>query len=224
MGIEPNGTRDCGTRATIALCHRCHSTLAGHCASPFHKNYILSQVIVAMAPRQNPTSNPSEEQSTTNSSPTAPHAEAPPSQPRTRTWARVMLGLVLGYLLVQLALPMSPILFHPSQVRTDFSWDMFAVRRDCEVCQLVAGWEGAAPQKLGWGFLYRSPYHVARTRNKLRLPQAAREACRRLKAQGRKNPQVFVECRCRYNQEDELYNLDSFGGDYCSAKAAALYD
>ena len=152
-------------------------------------------------------------------------AEAPVEAGRPwPAWAFYgVLALSGVYLTVQLTVPLAAIFIHPSEVRTDFSWDMFAVRRDCRECVLMTSQPGQAARKVGWGKLYKTPFQAARTRNKTRLPQAAREVCRREQAAGRKEVQVFIECNCRYNQ-GELIDLDPFGGDYCSQTAAERFD
>ena len=136
---------------------------------------------------------------------------------------RLVLTLALGFIGVQLALPLTPFLVHSSEVRTDFSWDMFAVRRDCRECIIMGSRPGHSARRYGWGKLYKTTFQAARTRNKTRLPQAAREVCRREAAAGRSDAQVFVECNCRYNK-GPLINLDPFGGDYCSPEAAKRFD
>ena len=128
-----------------------------------------------------------------------------------------LLGAV-AFIAVQLAIPIWPTFVHPSQTRTDFSWDMFATRRDCKPCQLTEAVYGRAARKIGWGRFYRSTFHVARTRNRDRLPKVALEACRRHAAAGREAA-VYVDCRCRYNNEPEVYDLDPLGGDYCTKAA-----
>jgi hypothetical protein len=127
-----------------------------------------------------------------------------------------------AFVAVQLLVPLWPTFVHPSQTRTDFSWDMFATRRDCSPCQLLESVDGGPVQKIGWGRFYRSAYHVARSRNRDRLPMVALEACRRHEDEARR-ASVFLECRCRYNNEPEVYDLDPFGGDYCTPAAREFF-
>ncbi len=130
----------------------------------------------------------------------------------------IKLIAAVGFVAIQLLVPLWPTFVHPSQVRTDFAWDMFATRRDCKPCHLLESVNGKPPQKVGWGRLYRSTFHVARTRNAGRLPKAALEVCRRHAEQGQ-TAAVFIDCKCTWNGEPEVYNLDAYGKDYCSAEA-----
>ncbi len=139
-------------------------------------------------------------------------------------WAhRAALALACLYLAVQLAVPVNAIVYGSWETRTDFSWDMFAVRRDCEVCVLMTAQPGQAPQRYGWGKLFKTTYQAARVRSMDKLPIVAREVCRRERAAGRADVQVFVDCKCRYNNAPELIDLDPFGGDYCSEEAARRF-
>ncbi|MBH23991.1 MAG: hypothetical protein CMH57_05990 [Myxococcales bacterium] len=150
-------------------------------------------------------------------------AEPEGAAPRSKLWAGIVMTLVLGWIVVQMALPVSPFLVEQHVARTDFSWDMFAVRRDCERCYLTLSTNGSQAQRIPWGTWYRSPYHVARTRNRERLPKLARAFCRENEGKGHELD-VRVVCECRYNKSEKLYNLDPFGGNYCSPEAAALFD
>ena len=135
----------------------------------------------------------------------------------------MVMCLTLGFVVVQLILPLSPFLVEPHTSRTDFSWDMFAVRRDCERCMLTQSVNGSPAKKIGWGNWFRSPYHVARSRNQQRLPLLAREFCREHQERVA-NLDVRIVCECRYNKSETLYNLDPFGDNYCSAEAAQRFD
>ncbi len=149
----------------------------------------------------------------------------PDKQPATISKrAMVFIGaLSAAWLLVQCAVPLTPLVSHPSEVRTDFSWDMFAVRRKCTQCKIMIQQPGRVPYKLNWGRLYRSSFHVARSRNRQRLPLLAREVCRREQAKGR-DVKVFVDCKCRYNNLPTIFDLDPYGDNYCTQEAAARYD
>jgi hypothetical protein len=124
----------------------------------------------------------------------------------------------VGFLTVQLLVPIWPTFVHPSEVRTDFAWDMFATRRDCKPCHLLESVDGKPTERVGWGRLYRSTFHAARTRNAARLPLAAREVCRRHELAGRK-ASVYIDCKCRWNGQPEVYDLDHYGKDYCTPEA-----
>jgi len=151
---------------------------------------------------------------------------APRTDERQEPWPRwahnLVLALALAFVCVQLAVPLAPFFIHPSEARTDFSWDMFAVRRDCRQCNLMVSHPNSGARRYGWGKLYKTTYQAARTRNKTRLSQAAREVCRREAAAGRVGAQVYVECNCQYNR-GEFIDLDVFGGDYCSPQAAERF-
>lgn len=131
---------------------------------------------------------------------------------------RLKLGAAVTFVAIQFLIPIWPTFVHPSKVRTDFSWDMFANRRDCKPCVLRESFAGGPERKIGWGRFYRSTFHVARSRNSARMPRVAREACRRHEAAGR-TARVTIDCKCRWNGEPEVYDLDPYGGDYCSQEA-----
>ncbi len=156
--------------------------------------------------------------------PDSPQPPAPPEPAVWPAWA-YWLGLALActYVAIQLAVPVTSTIYHPSTVRTDFSWDMFAVRRDCKPCNLTISAPGRPARRFKWGSIYNTPYQVARSRNISRLPLVAREACRREQARGNTKAQVFINCTCTYNQEPKVYDLDPFGGDYCSPEAVARF-
>lgn len=181
-----------------------------------------------------PTPDPAPDNPTQDDADAAPEAppehadEAPQQQPpaptRSRLWlwgGGVAIALWLG---VQSVAPMSPFFVEPHAARTDFSWDMFAVRRDCEQCHLTYTLPGQPPQRISWRAWFRSPFHVARARNRQRLPKLARDYCKRF-APRQPGLQVHIVCQCRYNKSATLYNLDPLeGGDYCADDAARRFD
>lgn len=136
---------------------------------------------------------------------------------------RALLLFAALFLALQLAMPLRALFHHPADTRTDFSWDMFASRRDCGQCRLIYTRNDKKRRKASWGLFYKSTFHVARTRNRERLPLLARELCKREASQGR-NIQVFVDCSCRYNGEEEIFDLDPYGKNYCTEEAAQRYD
>jgi hypothetical protein len=142
------------------------------------------------------------------------------SDARAPRWAWGVMGAVTLWLAVQVAAPLRAAVSHPAEVRTDFSWDMFAVRRDCEVCELRVSRGGGPAARVPWNRLFRSPYHVGRARNKQRLPLLAREICRQERAAGRADARVTVACRCRYNNSPALVDLGDQRGVDCAAEAA----
>ena len=71
---------------------------------------------------------------------------------RVVTWAFV--GLVAAMLLYPARAAVVP----EGSTRTDFTWDMFAVRRDCGVCTLDYAVEGAPVRPISWGL--RAPQPV----------------------------------------------------------------
>ncbi|MEL6182729.1 MAG: hypothetical protein AAFS10_27480 [Myxococcota bacterium] len=148
-------------------------------------------------------------------------------KPWSKARAAIVLGLAVGYVAIQMIVPLSPFVVEQHEARTDFSWDMFAVRRDCERCQLTLSTNGSPPQKIPWGTWFRSPYHVARSRNMARLPKLARAFCKDNAAKSKRinaTLDVRIVCECRYNKSAKLYNLDPFGGNYCTPEAAARFD
>lgn len=147
--------------------------------------------------------------------------ESVPEQRSAPRWAWGVMGAVTLWLAVQVLVPLRAAVSHPAEVRTDFSWDMFAVRRDCEVCELRLSHGGQPAARVPWKRLFRSPSHVGRARNKERLPLLAREICRQERAAGRADARVTVACRCRYNNAPDLIDLDTLGGLDCAAEAAA---
>jgi hypothetical protein len=148
--------------------------------------------------------------------PTDPDAQAP-----RHRWPGVVLGGAALWLAVQLLVPLSAVLWHPSEARTDFSWDMFATRRSCKPCHLLISRRGERPGHVQWNTFFRSPYHVARARNRQRLPLLARHLCRQEQAAGHDQVRVFVECTCRYNDAPRPFDLDPLeGADYCGPQGA----
>lgn len=142
-------------------------------------------------------------------------------EPARHRWPRLILGAAGLWLALQLALPLSAVLWHPSEARTDFSWDMFATRRSCRPCHLLLSRQGEAPAHVQWNRFFRSPYHVARARNRQRLPLLAQQLCRQERAAGHAQARVFVQCRCRYNDEPQVYDLDVLqGGDHCQVEGS----
>lgn len=146
-----------------------------------------------------------------------------------RPWPAWRYGLVMAlacaWILIQYTVPLSANIHHPSEVRTDFSWDMFAVRRDCKPCRIMIKRRGHPLRRYGWGKIYNTTYQVARSRTVARMPLVAREVCRREAAANRADSEVTIDCKCTYNKEPRVYDLDPLkGGDYCTPEAAARFD
>jgi hypothetical protein len=112
----------------------------------------------------------------------------------------VRYGVAAAFTLATGLFPVTAALRDEAEVRTDFTWDMFAVARECEVC--VFHYEvGGERQRLPWGFRgtpatldpwgrgallvdprgpalnLRTPVQVARVRHTNRLEQLGGEVC-----------------------------------------------
>ena len=64
---------------------------------------------------------------------------------------KLQKAILIAFLLVQGVLPVWALVMPSHQVRTDFTWDMFAVRRDCAPCQLYYTVGDAEPERISWG-------------------------------------------------------------------------
>lgn len=62
---------------------------------------------------------------------------------------------LIAFLVVQGVVPVWALVTPTHAMRTDFTWDMFAVRRDCSPCQLYYTIGDGEPERLSWGL--RSP-------------------------------------------------------------------
>jgi hypothetical protein len=60
-------------------------------------------------------------------------------------------AILIAFLLVQGVLPVWALVVPSHQIRTDFTWDMFAVRRDCSPCQLFYTIGDGEPERVSWG-------------------------------------------------------------------------
>lgn len=69
-----------------------------------------------------------------------------------------IIGIVFVLtLLVQLLVPARALLVREGGVRTDFTWDMFAIRRDCETCEIVYSIGDREEQRVSWGLRAPNP-------------------------------------------------------------------
>ncbi|MCB9520371.1 MAG: hypothetical protein H6699_05760 [Myxococcales bacterium] len=57
----------------------------------------------------------------------------------------------VAFVLVQGLAPLTALAVPDSEARTDFTWDMFAVRRDCSPCRIWVGIGDDPPQQFSWG-------------------------------------------------------------------------
>lgn len=68
---------------------------------------------------------------------------------------KLQKAILIVFLVVQGVVPVWALVTPGHHTRTDFTWDMFAVRRDCSPCQLYYSIGDDEPERLSWGL--RSP-------------------------------------------------------------------
>lgn len=77
---------------------------------------------------------------------------------RRSAFERVVTWAFVGVVTAMLLYPARAAVISDGSTRTDFTWDMFAVRRDCGVCTLDYAVEGLPVRPISWGL--RAPQPV----------------------------------------------------------------
>jgi hypothetical protein len=122
--------------------------------------------------------------------------------------------IALAYFAVQLGVPLALRLAPTGSVATDFSWDMFSQRAECDTLSASAKLPNGKIKALRLERAFTSP-QLRRLLYPGRLERFARFICDGLTATHGAGVGLFLDVQCRYSRDGELVALADGQRNWC---------
>jgi hypothetical protein len=136
------------------------------------------------------------------------------SELRTTRGQRLASAGLLAYFALQLGVPLALKLAPAGSVSTDFSWDMFSHRAECQALSASAILPSGQVKPLRLDRAFESS-ELRRMLYPERIQHFASFVCAQLSARHGSGVQLFLRAECRYTREGKAVVIADGKRDYC---------